>query len=96
MHGTVDNRALFEEIDFLDKLIEERCGNISKPFTLKEICQQIESNDYSAEMLLQHLLLWVSARCTDLMELEKEHTDLKERLFQAEMDVALSSGSEPR
>ena len=35
-------------------------GHIREPHTLSEILRQIESNDYSAELLLQHLLRWVA------------------------------------
>jgi len=36
-------------------------GHIRQPYTLAQIVRQIESNEYNAEMLLQHLLRWVAA-----------------------------------
>ena len=34
-----------------------KAGHIEQPYSLNEILGKIESNDYSAEMMLQHLLL---------------------------------------
>lgn len=44
----------------LNHLIKHRTGHIREPYTLLEIVRKIESNDYGAEMMLQHLLLWVA------------------------------------
>ncbi len=43
----------------LDQIAREHCGHIRKPYKLTEIIDQVESNEYSAELMLQHLLLWV-------------------------------------
>jgi hypothetical protein len=34
-----------------------KAGHIKQPYSLNEILGKIESNDYSAEMMMQHLLL---------------------------------------
>ena len=41
--------------------IDRIAGHIRQPYTLAQIVRQIESNEYNAEMLLQHLLRWVAA-----------------------------------
>jgi hypothetical protein len=41
--------------------IDRIAGHIRQPYTLAQIVRQIESNEYSAEMMLQHLLRWVAA-----------------------------------
>ena len=45
----------------LDSLVSRHCAHIRKPYILKEICEQVEGGEYNAELMLQHLLLWVSA-----------------------------------
>lgn len=49
----------------LQHIVDCYCSHIRRPFTLEEIVQKIESGDYNAEMLLQHLLVWVHKE-TDL------------------------------
>lgn len=49
----------------LNSLVSFYRSNIQHPFTLEEIVQKIESGDYNAELLLQHLLVWVHKE-TDL------------------------------
>jgi hypothetical protein len=39
-----------------------KAGHIEKPYSLDEILDKIESDDYNAEMMLQHLLLYISKR----------------------------------
>jgi hypothetical protein len=39
-----------------------KAGHIEQPYSLAEILDKIESDDYSAEMMLQHLLLYISKR----------------------------------
>ncbi len=34
-----------------------KAGHIEQPYSLDEILDKIESDDYSAEMMMQHLLL---------------------------------------
>ena len=34
-----------------------KAGHIEQPYSLAEILDKIESDDYSAEMMMQHLLL---------------------------------------
>lgn len=36
-----------------------KAGHIEKPYSLDEILDKIESDDYSAELMLQHLLLYL-------------------------------------
>lgn len=43
----------------LNSLVSFYRSNIQHPFTLEEIVQKIESGDYNADLLLQHLLVWV-------------------------------------
>jgi hypothetical protein len=38
-------------------LAAERCGHIREPYTLDEILDMIHSNEYNAELVIQHLLL---------------------------------------
>lgn len=45
----------------LQRLVSRHCAHIRKPYTLEEICEQVAGNEYNAELMLQHLLLWVSA-----------------------------------
>jgi hypothetical protein len=49
-----------EETDAVRFVASWYCRSIKRPFTLIEIMQQIEDGEYSAELMLQHLLLWVS------------------------------------
>jgi hypothetical protein len=39
-----------------------KASHIEQPFSLDEILGKIESNDYSEELMLQHLLLYISKR----------------------------------
>ena len=43
----------------LQYVVDCYCSHIHHPFTLEEIVQKIESGTYNAELLLQHLLVWV-------------------------------------
>lgn len=43
----------------INSLVQSHCSHIKHPFTLEEICQQIQSGEYNAELLLQHLLLFM-------------------------------------
>ena len=43
----------------LQYVVDCCCSHIHHPFTLEEIVQKIESGTYNAELLLQHLLVWV-------------------------------------
>ena len=42
------------------EVVNRHCAHIRQPYTLKEIYEQVEGNEYNAELMLQHLLLWVS------------------------------------
>lgn len=42
----------------LQKCAERVAGHIAKPLDLYAIVAEIESDEYSAELMLQHLLLW--------------------------------------
>ena len=44
----------------VQRLVDRYCSHIRKPYTLDEICEQITFYDYNAELMLQHLMLWVS------------------------------------
>lgn len=44
----------------LAMVVEARCNRIRKMMTLLEILSYLETEDYSAELALQHLLLYVS------------------------------------
>jgi hypothetical protein len=54
-----------QPIDLLRSVARRHCSHIKKPYALKEICEQVEGNEYNAELMLQHLLLW----CSDYMNL---------------------------
>lgn len=45
----------------LHAVVSRHCAHIRKPYTLEEICEQVAGNEYNAELMLQHLLRWVSA-----------------------------------
>jgi len=45
----------------LHRVVGRVAGHIRKPYTLRQIVRQIESNEYNSEMMLQHLLRWVAA-----------------------------------
>ena len=47
--------------DSLERVIASHCAHIQKPYTMDEICAHVESDDYSPELMLQHLLLWVQS-----------------------------------
>ena len=49
------------ERNALRGLVASNYCHISQPYTLREICNEIDTGDYSAELMLQHLLLWVDA-----------------------------------
>jgi hypothetical protein len=36
-----------------------KAGHIEQPYSLAEILDKIESDDYNAELMLQHLLLYL-------------------------------------
>jgi hypothetical protein len=39
-----------------------KAGHIEQPYSIDEILDKIELNEYSAELMLQHLLLYISKR----------------------------------
>jgi hypothetical protein len=45
----------------VQRLARRHCAHIRKPYTLEEICEQVNGGEYNAELILQHLLRWVSA-----------------------------------
>jgi hypothetical protein len=48
------------EKDAIQYVASWYCEKIINPYTMLEILGLIDSGDYNAELLLQHLLLWVS------------------------------------
>jgi hypothetical protein len=44
----------------LRRVANRIAGHIRKPYTLRQIIRMIESDEYNAELLLQHLLRWVA------------------------------------
>lgn len=42
--------------------------HIKSPMTLEQIQSEYQSGEYSAELLLQHLLLWVQAHAAAIGE----------------------------
>lgn len=77
----------------------EPSGHIKEPYTLAEIKAKIASNDYSAEMLLQHAMLLLdsaslaaSAESEPVAQLAAE----RDELFQAAIDfIRTLTGMEP-
>ena len=60
----MDNTTNSEQLDarrLLHAVVSRHCAHIQKPYTLEEICEQVAGNEYNAELMLQHLLLWCSA-----------------------------------
>ncbi len=45
----------------LHAVVSRHCAHIRKPYTLEEICERVAGNEYNAELMVQHLLLWGSA-----------------------------------
>lgn len=45
--------------ELLTTATKTHCSNITAPYALQEICEQLDSGEYSAEILLRHLLIWV-------------------------------------
>jgi len=41
----------------IDRVIGKRCAAVKEPMTLDELLEYIETDDYSAELALQHALL---------------------------------------
>jgi hypothetical protein len=58
-----------------DELIKQRCGHIRQVYTLDEIVQKLLSNEYSAEMIMQHLLLMVA----DLLHEARDNQGISEQ-----------------
>lgn len=46
-------------------LVDSMAGHIKKPYTLDEMIDILESGEYNAEMILQHLLLFVANKTKD-------------------------------
>ena len=46
----------------LERAVLRNAGHIKQPYTLDEILDQIESDNYSADLMLQHLLLYIAMR----------------------------------
>ena len=55
------NQPTHSDYAALNEIVVWNCCHISQPYTLREICNEIDTGDYSAELMLQHLLLWVDA-----------------------------------
>lgn len=49
----------------LQKVVSLHCKRISQPYTLEEICEQVMGEEYNAELMLQHLLLWCATNERD-------------------------------
>lgn len=47
------------EKELLDKVVNDECKQIAALYSLRQILEQIESQEYNAEMLLRHLLLHI-------------------------------------
>lgn len=41
----------------LDALVSDICGGVNEPMSINEIADYISSNDYSAELALQHAIM---------------------------------------
>lgn len=44
----------------LEQLVSDICSHIREPMTIDDLVEYIASNDYSAELALQHALLLLS------------------------------------
>lgn len=51
----------------LMRVVLSKAGHIEKPYSLDEILDKIESDDYNAELMLQHLLLHHVSERTNLL-----------------------------
>ena len=61
MNNETKNQTASGASSSLERIISRHCAHIRKPYTLAEICEQVETGEYNAELMLQHLLIWVSA-----------------------------------
>lgn len=50
---------MINDYSVLHKCVQRVAGYISEPMELREIVEKIDSDDYNAELMLQHLLMWV-------------------------------------
>jgi hypothetical protein len=48
-------------MDKLQQCSQKIAGHIKKPMSIDDIIDQINSNEYNAELMLQHLLLFSAA-----------------------------------
>lgn len=59
--SNTEHTEQLEDRRSLHAVVSRHCAHIRKPYTLEEICEQVEGGEYNAELMLQHLLRWVSA-----------------------------------
>jgi hypothetical protein len=48
------------EKDAIQYVASWYCDRVTNPYTMLEMLGMIDSGEYNAELMLQHLLLWVS------------------------------------
>jgi hypothetical protein len=64
----------------LSRCAQRIAGHIEKPLDIHAIVAEIESDEYSAEMMLQHLLLWTQ-------KLERDRTSAMAALREANITI---------
>jgi len=66
----------------IHELTKTVAGHIEKPLTLQELCDTIERNEYSAEMMLQHALILLS----ESIKAEQSAIDSLRKEWQSQWD----------
>lgn len=55
----------------IESLADEFSKSIKKPMDIYEICQEIQGGEYNAELMMQHLVIFVAQLGKDLLDPEK-------------------------
>ena len=58
----------------LREITREICGHIRQPMDVREIAKELASGEYSAEFIMQHLLLYVDLIANKLQDPSQVHS----------------------
>lgn len=84
-----DIPSLYSWITQNQRTVLPESKKITKPMTLAEIKNKLESNDYSAEMLLQHLSILVNKLCAELDSCAADRDDARKLYTETEIKLAV-------
>lgn len=82
-----------QAIRLLQEVAGRHCARIQQPYTLEEICEQVYGNEYNAELMLQHLLLWCLDKSRNILthsrtlELQRDEAREERNTEQAKLDT---------